>query len=203
MLFVAGEDDRDVQVAQRARGLERLEGVQNHDVPALHVGATDGARGRILAHEVGAAGIDDRVEVADEEKPHCPGLAAVLSDEMPRATDRVGHGGPARREAKGVERGAEHRADLPHALEIQRAAGDVDDTLQVRDLLFARRGDGRAHALLLAVQGLGGNPRPEQRKNWEDDGETNHYGVALTVSCARRRSSASRSACLRSRSSRT
>src|SRR5439155_13832143 len=152
MLLVAGEDDRDVHVAEHARCLQRLESVQNYDVPALDVGSTDRARAGIFPHPVRPSGFDHRIE-------------------------------------------AEHRTHLAHALEIQRAAGDVDDLLQVGDLRFARGGNARPHSLLRAVEA--------RRLENEKDGGEIHYGTALTVSWARRRSSASRSACLRSRSSRT
>jgi len=96
-------------------------------------------------------------------------------------------------------------APVPKPLDMLHAGGlptigltalqGVDDALQISDLLFPRRVDGGADALLRTIQ---------VRRLEDEKGENEvHYGVALTVSCARRRSSASRSACFRSRSSRT
>ena len=166
MLLVAGEHDRDVHVAQRPRALQRFECIQNHHVAALHVGAAHGARDRVLTHPVGAAwgGLHDGIEMADEQHPHRSRLAAMLGDEVSRATDCVRHRHPVRRECKRVERSAEHRPDLADAVEIQRAAGDIDDALEVGDLRLARRGDGGTDALLLPVEA-------RSLEKEEDDGE--------------------------------
>ena len=195
MLFIAGEHDGDVEIAQHARLLQRLEGIEDHHVPALHVGAPDRACGRILTHEVRAGGLHDGIEMADQQKPHSPELTAMLGDQMPCPPDGIGHRDPARLEAQRVERRAEHHADFLDAVEVERTARDVDDALQVGDLLFPRPVDASADALLRAIQ----------VRSLEDEKGVNemHYGTALTVSWARRRSSASRSACFRSLSSRT
>src|SRR2546430_4182575 len=55
--------------------------LMNHHVPALHVGTTHRARGRIFAHEVRAGGLHDGIEMADQEKPYRPRLAAMRSEE--------------------------------------------------------------------------------------------------------------------------
>ena len=80
----------------------------------------------------------------------------MLRDEVAGAAHRVGHRCPARREPQRIERGAEHRPHLADAREVQRAAGDVDDPLEIDDLLLACSGDGLAQPLLLAVERLSG-----------------------------------------------
>ena len=90
--------------------------------------------------------------MADKQHPYHARPPAMLGDEVAGAADGIGHRHPLRREPQGVERCAEHRTHLAHALEIQRAAGDVDDLLQVGDLRFARGGNARPHSLLRAVE---------------------------------------------------
>ena len=154
MLLVAGEDDRDIQVAQRARRLQRLERVEDHHIAALHVRGADAAGHGVLAHPVRARRLDHRVEVADEQQPHRPGPPLVLRDEMAGAAHRVRHRRPGGRKPQGVERGAEHCSDFAYTVEVQGAAGNVDDALEIGDLLLARGGDDVAHAPLRAVERL-------------------------------------------------
>src|SRR6185437_5517983 len=132
------------------------------------------ARSRILAHKVRSRRFDYGIEMPDQQEPDRARLPAMLGHEMAGAADGIGDGDPARGEAERVERNAERCADFPDALEIERAARDVDDALQISDLLFPRRVDGGADALLRTIQ---------VRRLEDEKGENEvHYGVALTVS---------------------
>src|SRR5207249_10508466 len=69
-----------------------------------------------------------------------------------------------------------------HAVEVQGAAGNVDDVLEIGDLLLARGGDNVAHAPLLAVERLSGerSGEGEEREGRETDRVHGHrkcYGV--------------------------
>ena len=66
--------------------------------------------------------------------------AAMLGDEMPGALERCAVD-PAGREAERLELGAEQLADFPDAVEVLRAAVDVDHALEERERVGVVRVD--------------------------------------------------------------
>ena len=74
--------------------------------------------------------LEDGVEMADQQDLRR--RARVACDEMAGALPG-GAVDPLRLESERVELGAKDRADLPHAVEVLRAAVDIDDALEERD----------------------------------------------------------------------
>ena len=87
---------------------------------------------------------------------------------MAGAVHRVRHRRPGGRKPQGVERGAERCSDFAYTVEVQGAAGNVDDALEIGDLLLARCGDDVAHAPLRAVERLRGEGRGEGEEREEN-----------------------------------
>src|SRR5205807_4512988 len=97
-LFVAREDDGEVQVFEGAGGPQRFEGVQDDYVATIHVGGADAAGRRVLAHEACACWPYHGVEVYNEQYARAPDLAAMLGVEVARAVESIGQRGPRRGE---------------------------------------------------------------------------------------------------------
>ena len=93
----------------------------------------------------GVVGLEDRVEVADQEKARAS--AWMVGDEMAGALERRPVD-PPRPETQPVELRPKDIADLAHPREILRAAVDVDDFLQQRKRLGVAGVDGCHDGLL-------------------------------------------------------
>src|SRR5262245_5847263 len=174
MLLIAGEDDRDVQVAEDSGALQRFERVENDNVPALHIGAAHGYGCRIFTREAQTTRtwVYDGIEMADKQELHRPSLPAMLGDEVSRAADNIWYGCPARCEIERIERCAEHRSNLAHTVQIQSAAGNVDDAAQIGDLLFTPGFDLLADPALRPVERLRTESSSDQRDHRQDRGNT-------------------------------
>src|SRR5512132_1380230 len=107
-------DDGDVQSRQYARLLQRAQRRDDDDVAALHVDHAGPARRRVvqpLESLERAARLEHGIEMPDEQK--LGPRARVLGDEMSGALERRTVD-PSRREAEGIELGAEHVADATY-----------------------------------------------------------------------------------------
>ncbi len=129
-LFIPGHHDSDVHSVESARSLQGLEYLDDDDVAALHVDGARPTRAPLvepLELLKRAVGLEDRVEVADEEKalarPHPLGDEVSRTSEW-RAID------PARGEAQRFELSAEQFSHGANTGKILRAAVDVDCPLE-------------------------------------------------------------------------
>ena len=143
VFLVAGHDDVNVHPIELAGRFERLQRLDDDDVAALHVDDAGSARRvgveplELLERTVA---FEDGVEMADQQDLlRAPGMDGhQMAGALPRgAVD------PLCLEAERVELGAEDRADLPDAVEVLRAAVDVDDALEERDGILATGVDRR------------------------------------------------------------
>ena len=124
-----------MHAVERAGGQQRLERLDDDDVPALHV---DDARPACLPFVQPlellkrTVGLEDGVEMANQENP--PARPRTVGDEMSSTFERRPVD-PSRREAQGGELGGEEFSDLAHARMVLRAAVDVDRALEQRQRL--------------------------------------------------------------------
>ena len=149
VLLVARHDDDDVHALQYAGCLKRLERANHDDVATFHVDDTGTARGALvytLELLKRTVLFKHRVEVSDEQDARS--RARMIGDEMSRALER-GAVDPSRAEPERIELGTERAPDFSDALEILRAAVDVDDTLEQRErLMIVRVNVGAERALV-------------------------------------------------------
>src|ERR1035437_5719232 len=119
--------------------------------------------------------------MADEQDANGARLPLVLGHEVTRALRGIGERDPFRREAERVERRTERGADLAHAREVERAARDVHDALEVRDLVVVRALDGFADLLFggrerrLSI----GEERRRDAERGEKAGGADHFVSAI------------------------
>ena len=144
VLLVAGENDDQLAVPQGAGRVQRAQGLERDQVPALHVRDAAAVRAQGVPPE--ALALQHRVEVADQQQP-LAARAAVLGHEVPAAVDvRLIH--PARLEP---ERRQLLRVDLPDgpdARVVLRGARSVHRACEQRDRRLAPRVDAREQPLL-------------------------------------------------------
>ena len=152
--LVTRHHDRDVHPLQQARGVERLQRLDDDDVAAFHV---DDARARRralvdpLERLERAVGRENRVEVADQDEFRTGG--GVNGDEVAGAMPR-GAVHPLGLEAEAVELGAEDPADLAHAGKVLGAAVDVHHALEQRQRRVVVRVDPGRHQSFRRIAGL-------------------------------------------------
>ena len=146
LLLVTGQHHREAQIVQHTRSLERLQGVEQHDITALHIGDARSAGGGLtqpLEPLERTVGLEDRVEVADQQeigpvvirgdRPRGP-LGHQVSGALERRSVDPAYGKP-----QGLELPAEDLSNLPYAVEVERPAVDVDHLLeQCQGLLLVR-----------------------------------------------------------------
>ena len=180
VLLVAGQDDFDVRALERSGGFHRPKRGHHHRHAALVV-----ARARPLAVIAfpgpaleGTVGFVDRVEVTDEEEPLGAPPSFVTRNDVARAARRL-HVDPFDLEAQRLQLGAEHLADLRHALDVERTAVLVDPFLEHGERPILLRIDGRDHSSLRTGQlGAGGNGSDGERKGGK--GTQKHGGGNLS-----------------------
>ena len=136
-LLVAGEDDADRDVVERAGLVQRLERLDDDDVAALHVGDARAARDIAVAFEglERAVLLEDRVQMTDQEEP-LAARAHPLGDEVAGPLERERHRHPPHVEAQRFQLGGEEVGDGAYAARVHRAAVDVDQALEQVDRLF-------------------------------------------------------------------
>src|SRR5579884_373777 len=102
----------------------------------------------------------------------------MLGDQVARAMKRAAVD-PTRLEAEGIELGPKHVTHATHAGQIQRAAVDVDDLLEQRELLRGMGVDGPRDRLFVGGEGgaLGRHGMKTPRSDAERGGELEDASV--------------------------
>ncbi len=170
ILFVADEDDAEIEGVQRADCRQRAQCVDHHHVAALHVG---GARARpfglaqpreLLKRTVE---LEDGIQVTNQQ--HCRPFPGALGDQVAGSAEGSSVD-PFGREAESIELGSEQPADLAYSLEVHRAAVDVHRPLQQLEGRVVRRIDLARDALLRGRE-LGPDGSDEDRDENERDAD--------------------------------
>ena len=149
-LLVAGQEDGDIGILQRARRLHGAQGGDDDRDPALVVADAGAGRAHPCALEPleGVVGLEDGVEVADQQ--HVAARTLMGGDQMAGAAG-FSHVDPADREAQRLQLGPDHVADDANAGQVQGAAVLVHHPLQQGDVAVILGGDCPDHGLFGAV----------------------------------------------------
>ena len=137
IFFVAGECHDDARPFECTHRLQRLEGIEDDHVSALHVFGTRPLGDRVLPLEAleRAVFFEDRVQVSDQQQPLTT-IAEPLGEQVTCAVHALRHRDPAGGESHCVQLRLEDASNLAHPLVVHRAAVDVHDALEERDRLF-------------------------------------------------------------------
>ena len=130
-LLVAGKNNMDRGVVQRANTLQRTQGLDHDNVATLHIGDA------LTAHRIALAVpklhrtifFEHSVEVADEQQPLTL-IALAGGDQMASTLHRWRHLCPACSKSQLVKFSPKHLTDPAYAIRVHGAAIDIDRSFQ-------------------------------------------------------------------------